>query len=75
LHIFRCRISGSRERKKYESLTLTVMNWTITFRSKYGNRWTVETITVTADTRTEAIRKADKWPGVIIKVERGTGAL
>lgn len=51
------------------------MNWTITFRSKYGNRWQIETITVTADTRTEAIRKADKWPGVIIKVERGTGAL
>ena len=49
---------------------LNNMNWTITFRSKYGSRWTVETITVTADTRTEAIRKADKWPGVIIKVER-----
>jgi hypothetical protein len=49
---------------------LNNMNWTITFRSNYGNRWTVETITVTADTRTEAIRKADKWPGIIIKVER-----
>ena len=26
MHIFRCRISGSRERKKYESLTPTVMS-------------------------------------------------
>lgn len=48
------------------------MSWTIVYRSKQGNKWTVETITVTADTRTEAIRKADKWPGIIIKVERNS---
>lgn len=46
------------------------MSWTITYRSHNGKRWTVEEITVTADTRTEAIRKADKWPGIIIQVKR-----
>jgi len=44
--------------------------WTISYRSNINGRWTVEQITVTADSRTEAIRKADKWPGIIIKVIR-----
>ncbi len=44
--------------------------WTITYRSNINGRWTVEQITVTAESRTEAIRKADKWPGIIIKVVR-----
>lgn len=46
------------------------MSWTITYRSYNGKRWTYETITVEADTRDQAIRKADKWPGIIIKVVR-----
>ncbi len=46
------------------------MNWTVTYRSKQGNKWTVETITVEADTPKQAIQKADKWPGIIIKVRK-----
>jgi len=46
------------------------MSWTVTYRSKKGNRWTVEKIIVSADSSSEAIKKADKWPGIIIKVEK-----
>lgn len=44
------------------------MSWTILYRSNINGRWKIEEITVTADSRTEAIRKSDKWPGIIIKV-------
>ena len=46
------------------------MSWTIEYKSFNGKHWTVERITVTADSQSEAIKKADKWPGIIIKVKR-----
>ena len=49
---------------------ITVMNWTVIYRSKQGNKWTIQSIKVMADSEQDAIRKADKWPGIIIKVKK-----
>jgi hypothetical protein len=46
------------------------MNWTVIYRSKQGNKWTVQSIKVIAYSQQDAIRKADKWPGIIIKVKK-----
>lgn len=42
----------------------------VIFRAKDQGRWISQSVIVEADSREEAIRKADRWPKLIIKVER-----
>ena len=46
------------------------MMYRVTFRAKDRGRWILQEVIVEADSRDEAIRKADRWPELIVKVER-----
>ena len=42
----------------------------VTFKAKDHGRWIRQSVIVEAYSREEAIRKADRWPKLIVKVER-----
>jgi hypothetical protein len=42
----------------------------VTFKAKGHGRWIRQSLIVEASSREDAIRKADRWPELILKVER-----